>query len=403
MNYVIVHYHEIGLKGKNRPMFERRLRDNIRASVQGLGVKSVRRRRGRILLELREGASWEPIRERLETIFGIAYFARAFRTPVALERMKEAIIQRVPRDGYETFRVSTRRADKQYPLTSEQINAEIGAAIQAHTGKAVDLGRPDLTVFIELLYNEAFVYFEKIPGPGGLPVGVSGKVVSLLSGGIDSPVAAYHMLKRGCDVLFVHFHGTPFTTPASQRKAIKLVQVLTRYQASPRLYLVPFGEIQRQIMLATPAPYRVILYRRLMGRIAEEIARREGAQALVTGESLGQVASQTLENLAVIEEAVTMPILRPLIGMDKQEIVDRAQAIGTYELSILPGEDCCRLFVPSHPATRATLAEVQRIEARLDMDDLVRWGVQGAEEVTTTEERGERGEGRKGVRFLTQL
>ena len=237
----------------------------------------------------------------------------------------------------------------------------------AGTQARVSLDRPDLTIHVEVLPRDIYFSYGREAGPGGLPVGVSGNVVVLLSGGIDSPVAAHRLMKRGCRAVFVHFHSFPFQDATSRAKAADLVQCLTRFQYHSRLYLVPFGEVQREIVAGAPGPLRVVLYRRFMARIAAEIARREDAKALVTGESLGQVASQTLENLAVIEEAVEMPVLRPLIGSDKEEIVQQARALGSYQISILPDQDCCSLFVPRHPATFSTLAEIRQAESRLDV------------------------------------
>lgn len=379
--YVVIHYHEVGLKGRNRPMFERRLLRNVQARLADLDIEEARRLSGRLLLKLGPRASWKTVRERLETVFGIAYFALAYRTPLDMEALKQAILDMLPTDGYETFAVETKRANKQFPLTSYQVNAEVGAAVQAHTGKAVNLNRPDLKIHIEVLFRQILFYFERVPGPGGLPVGVSGKVACLLSGGIDSPVAAWYMLKRGCEAFGVHFHGHPFVTRTSEAKCIELMRVLTRWGASPYLYSVPFGPIQYEIMQRTPTKLLVILYRRFMVRIAQAIAYREGAHALVTGESLAQVASQTLQNLGTIEAAVQMPILRPLIGMDKVEIIDRAKAIDTYEISILPGEDCCQLFVPQHPATTSTVEELEAAEAALDVAALVSQGVEQAQRI----------------------
>jgi thiamine biosynthesis protein ThiI len=242
----------------------------------------------------------------------------------------------------------------------------------------VDLDEPALNIRVEVLPAETFVSLDRVPGPGGLPVGASGTVAALLSGGIDSPVAAWRTMKRGCRVLFVHFHSVPYLPDTSQGKARALVERLTEWQYDSRLHLVPFGEIQREVVLSVPPPARVVIYRRLMVRIAEALARRAGAQALVTGESLGQVASQTLENIACIDEAAAMPILRPLIGMDKLEITDEARRLGTFEISIEPDADCCTLFVPRHPATRLSAGEARAVEARLELDRLVAAGVDGA-------------------------
>jgi len=236
-----------------------------------------------------------------------------------------------------------------------------------------------LTVSVEILPSSAFVSLQKVPGPGGLPVGASGRLASLISGGIDSPVASYRMMQRGCRLIFIHFHSTPFLDRSSQEKAKSLVEILTRYQYVSRLYLVPFGEIQRQIVSAVLRPLRVVIYRRMMLRIASAIAAKERARALVTGESLAQVASQTLPNIAVIQEAARLPVFRPLIGMDKQEIIDKAMAIDTFETSIQPDQDCCQLFVPKHPAVKATLRGVREAEGGLDVDQLVCLGVDNAE------------------------
>jgi thiamine biosynthesis protein ThiI len=274
--------------------------------------------------------------------------------------------------SFESFRVATKRADKNFPLRTPELNAHIGTRIQGATGAAVDLSEEaDLTVAIEIVSGTALVYCEKHPGPGGLPLGVSGRVVSLLSGGIDSPVAAYAVMKRGCRADFVHFHSHPYTDRASVEKALEVAQLLTRYQYRSAVHLVPFAEVQQRLVAEAPAPIRIILYRRFMARIAEAIALRQGASALVTGESLGQVSSQTLANLATIEAVAGMPILRPLIGMDKQEIINLAKAIGTFEVSILPDQDCCSFLMPRRPATRSRPEELDAAEASLDVEGLV--------------------------------
>ncbi|HNA26818.1 MAG TPA: tRNA uracil 4-sulfurtransferase ThiI, partial [Nitrospira sp.] len=247
------------------------------------------------------------------------------------------------------------------------------------TGKSVKLKQPDLTLYIELLTNEAHVAARKVQGPGGMPVGTSGKVACLISGGIDSPVAAYRMMKRGCKAVFVHFSGRPLVSRASEEKVQELVQLLTTYQYESRLHIIPFGEIQREIVANAPAPFRVVLYRRIMVRIAQELARRERCWALVTGDSLGQVASQTPENLSVIEDAAELPVLRPLIGMDKIEITEQAQQIGSFATSIEPDQDCCKLFVPLHPSTKTRLDDILRVERSLEISAFVKQGVEKAE------------------------
>jgi thiamine biosynthesis protein ThiI len=277
-----------------------------------------------------------------------------------------------------SFRVSVRRADKRFPMTSPQVEREVGGRIKEARGWRVDLSHPELVIHVEMLSNEAFYFFGKERGPGGLPTGTAGRVACLMSGGIDSPVAAHRMMKRGCAVTFIHFHSYPILSRASQEKARELVQLLTTWQQRSRLYLIAFGEIQQQVVLSVPGPMRVVVYRRLMLRIAERIARARGAQALVTGDVVGQVASQTLENLAVVGHVATLPLFRPLIGMDKDEIVAEAQRLGTYPISIIPDQDCCTLFTPRNPLTRARLAEIEAAEQALAIDDIIEGAVRDA-------------------------
>jgi thiamine biosynthesis protein ThiI len=396
MRYIVIHYNEISLKGKNQPLFVRQLESNVLRATAGAGVRHAAHLSGRMILRLAREADLETIRARLRDVFGIANFAVAERANLEMESLRHRVARGVAGQRFRTFKVATRRAYKGFPLTSEDINRDLGALVQARTGAEVDLEQPELTIGVEVLPREMFVSFGRDPGPGGLPVGVSGRVVGLLSGGIDSPVAAYRLMKRGCQVGLVHFHSVPFLDGTSREKAAALAAVLTRFQFRSTLTLVPFGEIQRQVVVGTPAPLRVLLYRRFMGRIAERIALREGAKALVTGESLGQVASQTLENLAVTEEAVGLPVLRPLIGSDKEEIVQQARRIGTYEISIRPDQDCCRLFVPQHPAIFAGLEEIRAAEAGLDIEKLVQLGLEGAEVETFDLPAGPGGRGTPG-------
>lgn len=375
---VIVHYQEIALKGRNRPWFIERLVANLREATADLDVTAVRRLAGRIELVLGPGATWPTLRDRLRKVFGVANFAWATRTSPEAETLATAIVQDLADRDRTSFAVRVRRADKRYPLTSPELERLLGGRIKSARGWPVNLSAPELTVHVEILPGEAFYFFEKEPGPGGLPVGASGRVMALLSGGIDSPVAAYRMMKRGCRVTFVHFHAYPIVSLASQEKARRLVTLLTEYQWRSRLYLVAFGEIQQRVVLAVPPPLRVVVYRRLMMRIAEQLARRVGAQALVTGEAVGQVASQTLENLAVIEAATTLPVLRPLVGMDKAEIVAEAERLGTFPISIVPDEDCCQLFTPPHPTTRARLRDLEEIERTLPVDEFAASAVERA-------------------------
>jgi len=379
MTFLVVHYHEIALKARNRPFFVNRLVQNLKRATADLPVGRIRKLTGRVVLELGDECSAGPVADRIRQVFGVANCSVAYRSALTLDALQETAERALTGRSFQTFRVTARRAYKAFPLTSQQLNEALGTFVLGRFPTRVDLKNPELTLFIEILPTQAFLYLEKVPGPGGLPVGVAGRVLALISGGIDSPVAAYRMMRRGCLVSFLHFHGAPFLDRRTQEKVREIVRLLTRFQYTSRLTLVPFGEVQQEVVVNTPAPYRVLLYRRLMARIAEHLAGLEGAKALVTGESLGQVASQTLENLTVIEEAVRLPVLRPLIGMDKEEISAQARGIGTYEISIQPDQDCCTLFVPRHPATRATVEEIDRAELTLDIGRLVKMSVERAE------------------------
>ena len=378
MNSVVVHYQEIALKGRNRPWFIGRLVRNIRSATRDLDVRRVVPRMGRIEVVLGSGDAWVPVAERLRHVFGIANFSRAGLAPLDVDAIARAILADLGDQQVSTFRVSARRADKRFPMMSPQIEREVGGRIKEAKGWTVRLVNPELTIHVEALTDEAFYHFGKEAGPGGMPTGVSGRVVALLSGGIDSPVAAYRLMRRGCRVIPVHFHSYPILSRASQEKVRELTAMLTQYQQSTRLHLVAFGEIQQQVMLAVAPPLRVVVYRRLMLRIAEAIASRVHAGALVTGDVIGQVASQTLENLQTIGAVATLPVFRPLIGMDKDEIVAEAQRLGTFPISIIEDQDCCQLFTPKHPATRASRADVEDAERRLPIDEFVATAVENA-------------------------
>ena len=380
MDSVLIRYHEIALKKGNRQYFIELLKRNLTAAVKDLGVRETRSLPARILLTFRNEVDADVVQQRIRTVFGVANFSLVYRTEPDLDHLRERILAAVPDFTFSSFRVETQRGDKTFPVKSPDINRELGGPVKQLTKARVDLTNPELTICVEILPRDGFFGFNKIPGPGGLPVGASGRVVSLISGGFDSPVAAYRMMQRGCRMIFVHFHSAPYQDRTSQDKVRQIVALLTRHQSQSRLYLVPFGEIQRQIVAAVTRPLRVVLYRRMMLRIAERIARSEKAKALVTGESLGQVASQTLENMAVIQQATRLPILRPLVGMDKQEIIDQSRRVGTFEISSVPDQDCCQLFVPKHPATKARFDEVDEAETRFDVTALVQSGVEGAVE-----------------------
>ena len=373
---ILCHYAEVGLKLGNRRFFENWLRQNIKAALnRAIPSKkfTVRRLYGRIMIELDD----DPIKNRkeitqaLSRTFGLAYFAFAKYVVQEIKGIREMALVALQDKEFDTFKIKTRRPDQQFLFTAQQVNEDVGAFILSKMDKTVQLKDPDITCYIDIVQGAVYIYTEKIPGPGGLPTGANGKVVGLLSGGIDSPVASILAMKRGAAVTFVHFHSVPLTTEESIEKVKQITTVLSHYQSRIHLYLIALTPIQKEILVKTKEKYRIILYRRFMFRIAEIIARKEKARALVTGESLGQVASQTLENIAVIEAVSSMPILRPLIGLDKQEIMDLAKEYGTYDISILPDQDCCSLFLPKNPATKAKKQFIEAEEENLAMDNLV--------------------------------
>ncbi len=367
----LVHYHEVSLKGKNRARFEQILLSRVQEALFGLGLK-VSRLPGRIVVRGMGATQRAEVRERLSKVFGIANFAFALETPPDLETLARLASDRIP-EGTQSFRVSAKRGNKRLPFTSVEAERRVGAAIVAATGLSVNLRQPELTVFLEFALDSAWLYTDRDrhPGPGGLPVGASGRVVALLSGGIDSPVAAWRIMKRGAKAVFVHFHSYPHTDFASAVKAKREAEVLAAWQGGARLHLVPLAGVQAEIFAKSPEKYRTLLYRRFMLRIAERIAEREGAGALVTGDALGQVASQTLENLHAVSKAVASLVLRPLVGMDKTEVIAEAKRIGTYAISVLPQQDCCSFLEPRRPATRSTPEELAAAEDDLAVDALV--------------------------------
>jgi thiamine biosynthesis protein ThiI len=355
----LVHYHEIGLKGRNRAQFERRLRDNLEAALVGLPVGPVERIASRVLVAVRDPERTVEVARRIAEIPGVQSISPGYRTARDPREMEQAaLLAAQDAQPFATFRVDARRSNTDYAECSMDINRRIGAVLQRETGAGVDLSNPEVTVRITVVQGSVYISSIEIPGIGGLPAGTSGRVVSLLSAGIDSPVASWRLARRGAVLVGVHFSGRPQTGDGSERLVAEIGEKLARTGGLARIYVVPFGDLQKEISLASPPDLRVLLYRRLMIRVAEKIARAERAKALVTGESLGQVASQTLENIAAIDEVATLPVLRPLIGSDKLEIIADAKRIGTYEISIVDHADCCTLFMPRTPETHAKLPAV---------------------------------------------
>jgi len=369
---VLVHYHELGLKGRNRALFERRLQSNLGAAVAALTEYPVERVTGRLIVRSTSTASLPRLVDALSAVPGVSSVSPCWITTRDAENMNKAALLAMRGAGeHESFRVTSRRSNTDHPTPSLEINAAIGSYLVEHTGKRVDLSNPDVHVMVEVVQGEAYIYAAKIPGPGGLPVGTAGKVISLLSAGIDSPVASWRIARRGAVVIGLHFSGRPQTNDLSERLVGELGEVLAAHQAMARIYIVPFGDLQKEISLGAPPALRVLLYRRLMIKVAERLAAIENAKALVTGESLGQVASQTLENIAAVDEAATLPVLRPLIGSDKLEIIGEARRIGTYDLSTMDHADCCTLFMPRSPVTHARVADVLAAEEALDIERMI--------------------------------
>jgi tRNA uracil 4-sulfurtransferase len=369
---LVAHYHEVGLKGRNRNFFEETLTRNLKRALRDTGYGRVRRGFGRVFVDFRPGAYTEEAIERAARVFGIAYLGAGIKVAPDIDAIGEVALELMRSEPVESFAIRARRSYSSLGTSSQVINERIGQLVKDAIGAPVDLKQPHTTLWIELFGGDAVVYRRRVRGPGGLPVGVSGRMLALLSGGIDSPVAAWRMARRGAEVEMVHFHGQPYTDPSSLRQANELVSVLTRYQLRTLLHSVPLADAQREIVTAAPPSLRVLLYRRTMLRIAAALAAERGAMAIVTGDSLGQVASQTIENITSVDSAVAgTQVLRPLIGMDKQEIIDEALSIGTYDISTRRYQDCCVLFEPRSPATRSSIAEVEDAETELDIDAMV--------------------------------
>jgi tRNA uracil 4-sulfurtransferase len=380
VNGLVAHYHEVGLKGRNRNFFESTLTRNLKRALRGTGYARVRRGFGRVFVEFKPVARMDDAVERAARVFGIAYLGAGIKVEPELDAIEGAALELMHASPVESFAVRARRSYSAMATTSQEINEKIGRLIQDEIGAPVNLSHPQTTLWIEMFGGEALVYRDRRPGPGGLPVGVSGRMLALLSGGIDSPVAAWRMARRGAEVEMVHFHGQPYTDPSSLRQATELAEILTRFQLRTTLHFIPLADAQREIVTSAPSSLRVVLYRRAMMRIASALAVERRAHALVTGDSLGQVASQTLENITTVDAAVPgVQVLRPLIGMDKQEIIDLAERIGTFEISTRRYQDCCVLFEPRSPATRATAEEAEAAESELDMDAMVGKALAGME------------------------
>jgi len=381
---VLIHYGEIALKGLNRPFYERKLLENIKKALAEEECVKVKNIHGRLLIELNERSDVARIEENLRKVFGISWFASSHRTKADKESIVMCVDKNLVFHPGEKVKVSTNRVDKTLPFTSIDLNRDLGAHLVNTFNVKVSLKAPEKEVFVEIADGEAYIYTNKVKGLCGLPVSVSGKVLHLLSGGIDSPVAAWLLMKRGCGVDYLHFHAFQRFDERWNAKILDLVKALNRYSFSARIFFVPFYPFEIEA-IKLPLRYRLILFRRFMVRVGEKIATKYGIAALGSGENLAQVSSQTLENLSVIERAVSTPILRPLLTYDKNETVNLAKQIGTFDISVRPYKDCCSLFIAKHPVTKARLEDVEMLESKMNLEEAVNASVEKAEVVEVKE------------------
>ncbi len=388
--HIIIHYDEITLKGKNRPFFERALMRNIEEMLEGIKRGKIYKELGKFIIDINEQTETREIKEILKNIPGISNFTLAVSCEKDIKKIKEKTVEFVKslqslpvrqagsaerlRRGevLKTFKIEARRGDKKFGLKSPEINCKVGEYVLENTELKVDVHNPDLEIVVDVGSKNCFIYAERVKGIGGLPTGTAGKLVSLISGGIDSPVASFMMMRRGARIVFVHFKNKTVSSGAGDEKIKKLVETLSRFQGSSRLYVVPFEEFQKEIIAKIPSKNRMIIYRRIMFKLSEIIARKENAKGLVTGDSLSQVASQTIDNINAIYKVANLPIFPPLIGINKQETIDLAKRIDTYETSIIPYQDCCSFLIAKHPETRAKLNEIIKQEKNLEIDKIAK-------------------------------
>ncbi|MFC0557949.1 tRNA uracil 4-sulfurtransferase ThiI [Halalkalibacter alkalisediminis] len=384
-DHILVRFGELALKGKNRSVFEKALLQNIKMSLKPIANLSIKRTFGRIMIEL-NGENPEPVVEKLKDIFGIHSFSLAFKVENSLEAMQKGALEVLKsQKNARTFKITARRAYKPFPLDTMELNREIGGYTLAHTeGITVDVHNPDVDIRVEVRETATYITSASYEGAGGLPVGTSGKVLLLLSGGIDSPVAGYLTLKRGAKIEAVHFHSPPYTNERAKQKVIDLAKALTKFGNSVTLHLVPFTDVQKHIHSEIPSNLQMTIMRRVMLRISERIANDRGILALGTGESLGQVASQTLHSMNTINEVTNLPIIRPLVTMDKLEVISIAKKIDTYDTSILPFEDCCTIFLPPDSKTRPKREQANKYEQFLEMDKYINDAVARTEKMILT-------------------
>jgi len=376
---IVLHFAELMLKGKNQGFFIKILMQNIKNFFDKKDYSKILRKEGKVVIEVKDKTNSEVLIERFSKIPGISNIAFGCRIKPDLEQMKQCALQIAQDNPAKNFKIQTSRSDKKFELTSMEVSRQVGGFVKAQTKMDVNVTKPELLISIEIAKDNAYVLGPKIKGVGGLPTGSSGKVICMMSGGIDSPVAAQMMMKRGANVILFHAQNKTIAQKQTQDKIEKLAKKLSEFQKPIKLYTVPFAELQKQIIANTESSYRMIVYRRFMHRLAEEIRKKEKAKALVTGDNLAQVASQTMENLALISSATDSLIFRPIIGFNKQETIDEAEKIGTYEISILPYADCCSYLVAKHPQTKGKMADVEKFEKKMEIDKLITEAIDKAE------------------------
>jgi len=376
---VLIHYHELSVKGNNRPYFEKKFIKNLEIYLKELDYKSIIHQHARVIIKKIRYESWPAFRARLESMVGLANSTLVLTSALDIDQIKLFAEKCIEGENFTTFKIHTKRNNKNFSHTSPEINSIIGEHIRAITDAKVKLKNPDITIYIEVVDNKVYIGWDRIKGYGGLPAGSCESALSLISSGIDSPVASFEMIKRGVDIEFIHFHSAPATTVESKKNVEEIVSYLCSFQPSATLIHIPILKIQQEIMKSIPEKLWVIFFRRAMLRIASKVAAEKRFNALVTGESIGQVASQTLANMRSIADASSLPILRPLSGSNKEEIINRAMEIGTYNLSIKPYQDCCSFFIPNHPETKAKIAIIKKFDAKLDLETLYKESIDSAD------------------------
>tara|TARA_Y100001970_G_scaffold46766_2_gene59001 strand:- start:81 stop:1238 length:1158 start_codon:yes stop_codon:yes gene_type:complete len=369
-NCILIHYHELALKKDNKIWFERILQKNIKLHLNSLPVTNINTYASRVFIYGIDEKKWDDYSNKLKNVMGLKNASLMHKTDTSITNIENLTYQIVKEVNFSSFRITTKRQDKSFKLTSHEINIQVGAYIQNKMNKSVSLNNPDVNVIIEIVRGQAFIGFKKINGYGGLPNGSCETAISLLSSGIDSPVASFQMLKRGVNVVYIHFHSAPATNKQSINNCKKIMKILSNFQPESILYIYPILEIQKLIMDKIDDKFWIIMFRRVMVKLSCMLADEINAKALITGENIGQVSSQTLSNVHAISSISSFPILRPLAGHNKEEIIKLANTIGTYEYSIAPQQDCCSFFVPLHPALKANTQKIEQLESKLNYNEI---------------------------------